>query len=148
MRQTGLLIVVVALLALAGSAAAADGGRPFSTALTGEAEVNNQGVPNQGDLDGSGEARLTLNHGQGEICFELAVSGVAPILAAHIHAAPAGSNGPVVVPLVPPTSGFSSGCVDVAPDLVKAIIQNPAAYYVNVHNADYPAGALRGQLGK
>jgi hypothetical protein len=33
-------------------------------------------------------------------------------------------------------------------DLIKAIIQSPQEYYVNVHNAEYPAGALRGQLSK
>jgi hypothetical protein len=54
----------------------------------------------------------------------------------------------VVVPLSPPTNGSSSGCASVDPDLIKEIRQNPKAFYVNVHNADYPAGALRGQLGK
>jgi hypothetical protein len=27
-------------------------------------------------------------------------------------------------------------------------LANPAAYYVNVHTADYPDGAIRGQLAK
>jgi hypothetical protein len=56
--------------------------------------------------------------------------------------------GPVVVGLAPPTSGTSSGCVSADPALIKAIIQNPEQYYVNVHNADFPAGAVRGQLSK
>jgi hypothetical protein len=91
---------------------------------------------------------VTLNQGQSEICFEITVSGIAPATAAHIHVAPAGVAGPVVVPLTPPTSGSSSGCVSVDPGLIKAIRQNPSAYYVNVHNADFPAGAVRGQLSK
>jgi len=31
-------------------------------------------------------------------------------------------------------------------ELILAIIQDPGAYYFNVHNATYPGGALRGQL--
>lgn len=142
MRKVWLLgLVLVALLATVGSVAA-HGGRPFSTTLTGSAEIAG------GDPDGSGSASITLNHGQGEICFELSVSGIAPATAAHIHAAPAGVNGPVVVPLTPPTSGSSSGCTSADPSLIKAIIQHPENYYVNVHNADFPGGALRGQLSK
>jgi hypothetical protein len=140
------LMIVIAMLALPSAALA--GGRPFSTTLTGEAEVNAAGVPNQGDLDGVGTAYLTLNQGQGEICYELNVSGIAPATAAHIHIAPATAPGPVVVPLSAPTNGSSSGCVSVDPELIKAIRQNPESYYVNVHNAEFPAGALRGQLSK
>ena len=35
------------------------GGRKFTTELTGEAEVTAAGVPNQGDLDGTGSASIT-----------------------------------------------------------------------------------------
>ena len=105
-------------------------------------------MPNQGDLDGTGTAHLTLNQGQGEICYELTVSGIAPASAAHIHVGASTTTGPVVVPLEAPTDGSSSACVSVAPELIKAIRQNPENYYVNVHNADFPGGALRGQLSK
>jgi len=140
-------IVFTLLLALAlGFASlspAMAGGRPLSATLTGAAEV-----PGPGDADGIGSVTLTLNPGQGKICFELTVSGIAPATAAHIHEAPVGVAGPVVVPLTPPTNGSSSGCVSVDRDEVKDILQHPEEYYVNVHNADYPAGALRGQLSK
>jgi hypothetical protein len=139
-----LVLAVAAMLALASGVMAANGGRTVKTTLSGAAEV-----PGPGDPDGSGTARITLNHGQGTVCYELTVSGIAPATAAHIHVAPEGVAGPVVVPLAAPTSGSSSGCVEgVDGDLIKAIIQHPDQYYVNVHNGEYPAGALRGQLSK
>jgi hypothetical protein len=121
----------------------AQGGRLLSTPLTGAEEV-----PGPGDPDGSGTAVLTLNPGQAEVCVELTVSGIEPAFAAHVHVGPAGVAGPVVVPLPAPTTGSSSGCVQADRDLIMNIIQNPEEYYVNVHNAPFPAGALRGQLGK
>jgi CHRD domain len=122
---------------------AEQGGRPLSTTMSGAQEA-----PGPGDPDGSGNAVITLNHGQGQICFELTVSNIDPATAAHIHEAPPGVPGPVVVPLTPPTSGSSSGCVSVARDLIKDIIQNPGEYYVNVHNSAFEAGAIRGQLAR
>ena len=142
-KNNVLYIVLILLTALALASIAADGGRKFTTTLTGEAEVNTEGVPNQGDLDGIGTATVTLNHGQGEVCWDITVSGVDTIVAAHIHVGEAGVAGGVVVPLSP-----TSGCTSADRDLIKAIIQNPEVYYVNVHNAAFPAGALRGQLGK
>ncbi len=137
-------LAVFALAALAISAGAGAGGRPFATTLTGAAER-----PGPGDPDGTGTASITLNQGLNEVCFHLTVSGIAPATLAHIHVAPPTDPGPIVVHLAPPTSGESSGCVDnVEPALIKAIRQHPEAYYINVHNADFPAGALRGQLSK
>jgi CHRD domain len=124
--------------------AGAEGGRPFTTTLTGAAEVNAEGVPNQGDPDGIGTASLRINPGQGEVCWTISVTDVEPITAAHIHIAPPTAPGPIVVPLNP----YSGGCTDVDRALALAIIKNPDAYYVNVHNMPFPAGALRGQLSR
>jgi hypothetical protein len=146
--RTTILIAVVAVLTL-GSAAiatAADGGRPFRLTLTGAAEVSPAGVPNQGDPDGTGTAVLTLNPGQGEVCYDVTVSGVADLTAAHIHRAPATSPGPVVIPTPLGATG-GSGCVSADRGLILDILLNPENYYFNVHNAEYPAGALRAQLG-
>ncbi len=142
-----LLLAASLALALAGPASAAklggadQGGRQLTTTLTGEQEV-----PVLGDPDGIGFATVTVNPGQGVLCYELSVSGIAPATAAHIHEAPVGVAGPVVVGLQPPTDGSSSGCIDVGRDLAKEILQDPADYYVNVHNAEFRGGALRGQL--
>ena len=144
-----LLLVAIAALAIAGPASAAklggadQGGRQLTTTLTGAEEV-----PVPGDPDGIGFATVTVNPGQGVLCYELSVSGIAPATAAHIHEAPPGVAGPVVVELLPPTDGSSGGCVDVGRALAKEILQDPSDYYVNVHNLEFPGGALRGQLSK
>ena len=142
-----LYVILIVLTVLALTSVAANGGRKLTTTLTGAAEV-----PGPGDPDGSGTVTLRLNPGQGQVCWEIQVSDITlPAIAAHIHEAPFGVAGPVVVPLFPPVpdeSGFSSGCMSADRELIKDIIQNPEEYYVNVHTTDFPAGALRGQLSK
>lgn len=138
MKKLTMLIPIVLLLVSFVSA----GGRPLSTTLTGDAEVGG------GDPDGSGSAHITLNQGQGTVCFEITVQNIEPPSAAHIHAAPADVNGDVVVNFNLPANGLS-GCIEnVDRGLIKDIRQNPENYYVNVHNADFPPGAVRGQLSK
>ena len=119
------------------------GGQPLTTTLTGDAEV-----PGPGDPDGSGTATVTLNRGQEKVCFEISVSNVDTPTAAHIHEAPAGASGPVVVGLFMGAGSPLSGCVSADRDLIAEIAADPSDYYVNVHNAAYPAGAVRGQLSK
>ncbi len=117
------------------------GGRAFDVVLTGETESP------AGDPVGTGTATVRLRAGQGQLCYELAVSNLTAAAAAHIHNAATGVAGPVVVPLTTPgSSGSSSGCAAVARPLVAAILADPASYYVNVHTAEFPAGAVRGQL--
>lgn len=149
MRTRGLQITALALIitAVIGGMAVAQekeqGGRRLTATLTGAAEV-----PGPGDPDGGGSAVITLNQGQNEVCFELTVSNIAAATLAHIHTGAAGVAGDVVVTLTPPSEGSSKGCVNATADLIKSIRQNPENYYVNVHNADFPNGAVRGQLSK
>jgi hypothetical protein len=120
------------------------GGVELTATLTGAAEV-----PGPGDPDGAGTARITLNAGQGEVCFALTATGIVPANASHIHVGGPTVAGPVVVTLAPPpTTGSSTACVSANQDLVRQIASDPGAYYVNVHNAVFPAGAIRGQLSK
>jgi len=122
-----------------------EGGRKFNITMTGAAEA-----PGPGDPDGTGNAKLTLSIDQQLVCFELTVSNIAlPATGAHIHKAPAGSPGPIVVPLVPPdASGSSKECVSADRQLIRDIVRHPREYYVNVHTADFQPGAVRGQLKK
>ena len=121
-----------------------EGGRWRTAQLSGAAEV-----PGPGDPDGSGTATIRLQLERGEVCFDLTVSNIGPATAAHIHEGADGVAGAVVVPLDPaPTGGSSSGCIsDVDAALLENIAKNPGQYYVNVHNEEFPDGAIRGQLG-
>jgi len=137
------ILVMVGVMAYGSGRALADnGGRPISVDMDGSQEVP------PADPDGTGTASFTFNPGLGQVCFELTAQNIVTATAAHIHRAPVGVVGPVVVPLVPPSSGTSSGCTSADRALVLDIIQNPDAYYVNVHNSVYPGGAIRGQLSK
>ena len=139
------LLALAVLLPSAGADHGGGGGVPFTTTLTGAAEV-----PGPGDPDGSGVATLRLNPGQEEVCFDLAVTNITlPATGAHIHVGSVTDFGPIVVHLTAPgTSGTSSGCVPADRALLLDIIHNPEQYYVNVHTLPlYGAGAVRGQLG-
>jgi hypothetical protein len=142
------LIGTAAVIGVAFAAPVLEGGRKFTVMMTGAAEVNASGVPNQGDPDGTGTALLTLNYGQSRVCFEITVSNIATPTAAHIHEAPTTLPGPIVVPLFVGAGSSMTGCVEADREEIKEIIQHPEDYYVNVHNAEYPAGAIRGQLAK
>lgn len=117
----------------------------LSAGLTGAAEV-----PGPGDPDGAGEARVVV--APARVCYVLRVENVSRPLAAHIHVGRRGVAGPIVVELNTPDRGnrvagfFSRGCERISPALSRQLRLNPARYYVNVHNAPFPDGAVRGQL--
>jgi hypothetical protein len=117
--------------------------------LAGGNEVSASNEANAGDPDGSGTASVDI--AGTSLCFGITVRAIGAPTAAHIHNAAAGVNGPIVVFLDPfPTSGSpgsSSGCLSgLDRALLARIAANPHLYYVNIHNDDFPAGAVRGQL--
>ena len=113
----------------------------FRVALTGANEVP------AGDADGSGVAEIDIDNTLNRICVQIEVSGIAPATAAHIHRGAAGVNGPPVVTLDAPDGDQDEDDCDTIGDALADEIQaNPAGFYVNVHTADHPEGAIRGQL--
>lgn len=129
--------------------------------LDGREEVatgaTNRGIV--GDPDGRGVAHVFgIDGDPTTLCYVLLVEKIAPAAAAHIHSGERGVNGPIVVNLAAPTDGNAADCLtegEILPSgaaafptglTVDEILDNPELYYVNVHNADYPGGAIRGQL--
>ena len=99
----------------------------------------------KGPATGSGIVTLHLDAKKGTVCWDFkGVKGFAGPNAAHIHKGPAGTVGPVVVPFG--AAYKAKGCTKAALKTIAAIEEHPNAYYVNVHSAKYPAGAIRGQL--
>ncbi len=115
----------------------------YQTYLRGANEVAG------GDPDGRGRADVFIRFGRSQICYELTLQDIAmPLTGAHIHVGAAGVNGPVLVGF--PVNGGENlaDCLDVDRDTIRIIAANPAQFYVNVHNGEFPGGAIRGQLRK
>ena len=106
-----------------------------------------QEVPGPGDADGNGTAEIRAEPNSGRVCWDLFVRQIDAATAAHIHRAAAGSAGPPVVTLTTPgADGHSRGCTAVDPLLAADIAGRAHDFYVNVHTAAFPDGAIRGQL--
>jgi hypothetical protein len=137
------LILFIAGVSFVLSAQDQPGGRPITTTLNGAAEV-----PGPGDTDGTGTFTATFNPGKGQVCYELTVDKIATATAAHIHVGGEKESGPVVVALKAPAEGSAKDCATVEREKLTEMMKRPAGYYVNVHNAEFPDGAIRGQLAK
>jgi hypothetical protein len=119
-------------------------GRKLKASLNGVEEV-----PGPGDPDGIGEARLRIRPDEHQLCIDIDTKYIDSATTAHVHNAPQGAAGAVVIPLpVPDSAGESHGCVDADNNLLKKIKDNPEDYYVNIHTGTYPDGAIRGQLSR
>jgi hypothetical protein len=154
-RLMGLLVLPLAV-ALATVTIVTPDARAQTTTTLSAALFGREEVPGPGDPDGFGGARVTLNPMTDQVCVSIGVLRIEPAMMAHIHRGAVGVEGPVVVNLTPliipaaaiPGLGSSAaqGCVTANSAVIDEIIANPTGFYVNVHNATFQAGAVRGQL--
>jgi hypothetical protein len=146
------LALVTSALAVAVPATASSSGTDaiLSTTLNGNKEF-----PGPGDPNGKGQFAATLSGDT--MCYSFYAVKIGTAQAAHIHDAPAGASGPVIITLTPPTKSGVSACITAVPDAQDTSVtmsvseladlkSEPHTYYVNAHTPDFPAGAIRGQL--
>jgi hypothetical protein len=133
--MVGVLIAVGSALGAGGSAVPT-----YTVHMTGSQEIP------KGSPKGKGTFRYQLVTSSGRLCYSLKWSGIGTPFAAHVHKAPRGTEGVVVIPLSTSAPVAHSGCVKVKKSLLLAIKKHPGNYYVNVHTKKYMGGAIRGQL--
>jgi hypothetical protein len=137
-----------------GSSGTSSASTPTSTAKGGKAPSRTYNVKLSGAAEtppgapkGTGKATITLRGKKLQVCWNLKqLKGIDKPTAAHIHAGPAGTAGPVIVPLSTAAKFHRKGCVKSSAATITAIASNPSGYYVNVHTKKYPNGAIRSQL--
>ena len=112
----------------------------FSAQLRGASELAG------GDPDGTGVAHITFSDTSQRICVDLQVSNIGPVTAAHIHRGTSRINGAPMVTLDPPDDDRRDDCFVVGEDLRNEVRHDPTGFYVNVHTAEFPNGAIRGQI--
>jgi CHRD domain len=145
--------LVVAGIGVGGIATAHGSHERFHVTINGNNEVP------AADPDGRGKVKLDIDPEGGEVCFSLRFDRTGTPNRGHIHAGAAGVNGGIVVPLFELVSmpadernealerGRLEDCVPGDPTVLADIVANPQNYYANFHNARFPAGAIRGQVG-
>ena len=135
------------VLAGATPALAQQDGAQFTVALSGQENVNG------GDADGQGSARLDLDPQQGTACYEITWKKLdGAVTAFHLHAAHRGTDGPHWIDFFNEQNfdgqqGKASDCVRSTREKIEAVINDPSAYYLQLHSTAFVGGAIRGQLG-
>jgi hypothetical protein len=140
-----LRVLVVCMLALGCLTPLAFAQLPGGTKTLTSSMLGSNEVP-AGAPNGSGKAVIVMSTRLGRVCWTFAnLKGLDTVTAAHIHQAPKGKSGKIVVPFFAGALK-NHGCVKTDDSVIKAIENNPSNYYVNIHTTKYPAGAIRGQL--
>ena len=142
-----------AVAALGSSVAPAKSGQGVMCVLHAKLTAKNETTGSTSTAKGH---TLIKIRNDGTIAFKTHINNknLETFVAGHIHQAPVGVAGPIVVPLfvapAPPTSARhikqSGVATPNAGTTGAALCASPSAYYVNYHTTAFPGGAIRGQL--
>jgi len=123
-----------------------------------EVQVFSVHLAPSGDADGSGVAIIRIDSARGLLCYSMVVRDISPptepapgVGSAHIH-------GPLPVTGIAidlDTEFMATGtdvyvardCMSVDSGTIDAVLADPDLFYVNVHNVEFPTGAVQGSLG-
>ena len=134
---------------------AAAGTETFETQLSGSEEVPPV------DTQATGKAEFKVREDGTELSYKVSVASIDKVSMTHLHVAPVGVNGPVVVTLCNEAPGGAVDGVRAEGTIKAADLTGPLAgmtvaelldeikagkVYANVHTTDYPEGEIRGQL--
>lgn len=139
-------IALIAPLFMAGLAVASPvvpSAHTYIVPLSGDAELVSG---SEGDRDGSGTVKLTVDTATNRICYNFNLTGLATPLMAHIHKGSKYGSGPSVVTLLTGPGAAMRSCVPWTEKWLTQIVAKPKDFYVNLYTTEFPDGALRGQL--
>jgi hypothetical protein len=120
------------------------GDGPAHRSLAGTLKGRRQ-VDSAGDPDGDGFGLVTFDDDMAH--FFIGAENVAAPTAAHIHMGTETENGGVVIDAEASfDNGVSASSVAINDDDARMILSAPSHFYFNVHNGEFPSGAIRGQL--
>lgn len=131
--MTKRLAILFVLLTLTTAAFA----QSYSAVLTGAAAV-----PGPGDADGAGIAVITIDGTT--LRYNVWTQNIGTPTAAHVHRGVAGAGGEEFITLN--VDSLANGTITITADQANQLRANPSAFYVDVDTAEFPNGALRGQL--
>jgi hypothetical protein len=129
-----------------------------SPAAFAEVQVFTVHLAPSGDPDGSGVAVVRLDSNQELVCYSIVVRNIgaptepAPgVGSAHIHGPLPSAGIAIDLDTIFMATGTSTyvarNCVSADSDIIEAVLANPELFYVNVHNVEFPGGAVQGSLG-
>ena len=152
-RFSTCFVVACAVAVLAAGTAPGKGGQGVMCVLHARLAATNETTGSTSTAKGHTQIKVR-NDGTIEFKTQILNRGNETFIAGHIHQAPVGVAGPIVVPLFvspsPATNARhirqSGVATPNAGTTGASLCQNPSAYYVNYHTTAFTGGAIRGQL--